>query len=226
MSEPIRGRTPRRRSVREVLDLLDAVRALRPRQVLSRPRRLVPPRLLAARLDERDPPGWAPLAGGLGVQSAPQSGPQDPPHQSGRLAAVGLSRAPSDRDLWIVPDADDGLLFAFTLHGFDGLADYAAGARTPEGDRFWAAVLERWLTEAGEPAAPGWHPYPTSRLIAWCAALSAEAWPAELVARIAARACIASCATYVAASRTTSAATTSSATLRHRARRGPARATS
>jgi uncharacterized heparinase superfamily protein len=41
------------------------------------------------------------------------------------------------------------------------------------------------MTHAGQPAEPGWHPYPLSgRIIAWCAALSAGGWPASLQQRM------------------------------------------
>jgi len=69
---------------------------------------------------------------------------------------------------------DDGLLFAFHLHGFEELARYAAGVRTPAGDAFWQSVLASWLREARPPARPAWHPFPTSRrIVGWGAALSA-----------------------------------------------------
>ena len=137
---------------------LDAAINLRPRQVLNRPRRLIPLRLLAR--DRSAPNGWEGVAGGLGVDPAPQSGPQPPPHETGRFAAVGRNRAfPSD-EFWST--GGDGLLFAFHLHAFEPLAAYSAGARTAAGDAFWADVIEDWLRACGEPARPAWHPFPMS----------------------------------------------------------------
>jgi hypothetical protein len=166
-------RPPRLRAER----YLDAARNMRASQLLHRPRRLLPPAWLAA---GRSRPGaWRSAAAGLGVDPAPQSGPQPAPAESGTFSAVGSRRAFPAQGFWT--DERDGLLFLFHLHGFGDLARYAAGTRTAAGDAFWAAVLGDWLRECGEPSRPGWHPFPTSgRAIAWCAALSAGGWPAEL----------------------------------------------
>lgn len=160
----------------------DAARAVRSWQVVGRIRRLLPPRVLAGRPPGATPP-WRPAALGLGEREAPQSGASGPPHLTGRFDLVGCSRAfgaPADPDFWRV--GEDGLLFAFGLHGFVMLSDYASRARTAEGDRFWRTVIESWLASERRPGLPGWHPFPTSdRLIAWSAALSAiESWPSEL----------------------------------------------
>jgi Heparinase II/III-like protein/Heparinase II/III N-terminus len=156
----------------------DALRHMRARQLLARPRRLVPPPLLAA----GRPPAtttWRPLAAGLGADPAPQSGPQPRPEETGRFDAYGRSRPFPAPGFWT--DDTDGLLFLFHLHGFSELAAYAAGPRSQQGDAFWNAVLESWLRECGSPRRPAWHPYPTSgRVIAWCAALSAGGWPDPL----------------------------------------------
>lgn len=157
----------------------DAARAVRSWQVIGRARRLVPPQVLACRTPRSMPP-WRPAAAGLGRPEAPQSGISSPPHLTGRFDLVGRTRAFGGRDgadFWQV--GDDGLLFAFGLHGFVLLSDYTSGRPTPEGDRFWRAVIESWLTSERSPRLPAWHPYPTSdRLIAWSSALSVvDTWP-------------------------------------------------
>jgi heparinase II/III-like protein len=159
---------------------VDAVRALEPRQLAHRPRRLVSPRLLAAGLRNADAPSWRPLAAGAGVDSAPQSGPTPPAHQAGVFEAVGISRAAGAADLWSSRDRSD-LLFAFTVHSFDELPRYLAGERGREGDAFWERALGDWLERCSAPAMPGWHPYPLARrIVAWCGALSAGGWDPKL----------------------------------------------
>ena len=156
----------------------DALRHMRARQLVARPRRLVQTRLLAAC---RPPatPTWSPVAAGLGADPAPQSGPQPRPEETGRFAAFGHQRPFPSPGFWT--DDSGGLLFLFHLHGFSELAAYAAGPRSRQGDAFWIAVLESWLRECGSPRRPAWHPYPTSgRVIAWCAALSSPGWPDPL----------------------------------------------
>jgi len=155
---------------------------LRPGQILHRPRRLIAPRLLATGIPDDPPVRWRPLAAGLGVDPAPQSGPVPPPHEAGVFEALGLRRAADAPGLWAA--GDDGLLLAFTLHGFTELARYAAGPPSPGGDAFWAGVLRSWLDACDEPAEPAWHPFPLSlRLTSWMAALSRPGWPADLHAR-------------------------------------------
>jgi uncharacterized heparinase superfamily protein len=108
----------------------------------------------------------------------------DPPEHRGSFTFVGASRTFSDEpEFWRT--GEHGLLFAFHLHGFAGLARYAAGPRAASSDAFWATVAGSWLSHAGEPSRPGWHPYPLSgRIMAWCAALSAGGWPAALEQRM------------------------------------------
>ena len=164
---------------------VDAARRMTPRQVLGRTRRLVPPTLLAAGTGLPRTPSWRPLAKGLGVDPAPQSGPTPSPHETGSFVAVGASRQYGSRSFWT--DPSDGLLFLFHLHGFSPLASYAAGERSAEGDRFWANVVEDWIASEARPRRPSWHPYPTSaRLIAWSAALPSLRWPESLRGRVAA----------------------------------------
>lgn len=152
------------------------------RQLLARPRRLVPARLLALPPD-RGGHGWLPAAYGLGVGGAPQSGPQPAPHTDGVFRAVGSARSFSAETFWA--DEDDGLLFLFYLHGFADLAAYAAGAPTDAGDRFWCDVLDSWLSHFETATRPAWHPFPLSgRLIAWCSALSRGDWPEGLARRM------------------------------------------
>jgi uncharacterized heparinase superfamily protein len=164
---------------------VDAARRMTPRQLVGRTRRLFPPALLAAATRPPQSPEWTPLAEGLGVDVAPQSGPSPAPHETGTFFAVGASRRYGSPTFWT--DPSEGLLFLFHLHGFSMLASYAAGERTSAGDRFWADVVADWLTSESRPRLPSWHPYPTSvRLIAWSAALPRLAWPAGLSQRVAA----------------------------------------
>src|SRR5438270_312382 len=118
---------------------LDAARNMRAGQVLGRVRRLVPPAVLAAGLRAEPPPRLSPVAAGLGVQEAPQSGPVTPPAEDGVFRGAGAERAFPDGQFWI--DGCDGLLFLFHLHGFAELARYVAGDRSTEGDRFWRGVV-------------------------------------------------------------------------------------
>ena len=99
------------------------VRHARARQLLARPRRLVPPRLLAAGLRDAPDVEIRALAAGLGVDPAPQSGPTPPPHETGSFEAYGTVRRFGDDRFW--RDDADGLLFLFHLHGFARLAEYA-----------------------------------------------------------------------------------------------------
>jgi Heparinase II/III-like protein/Heparinase II/III N-terminus len=163
---------------------VDAVRTMRPRQLLYRSRRLLSPRVVAARTRERDPAAWRPLARGLGVDRAPQSGPVPAPETEATFAAFGSRRAFVDAASFWAPGADP-LLFAFHLHGFSELARYADADRQPAAERFWVDVIGSWLTHAGTPSLPGWHPYPMSgRIMAWTAALSHGGWPQQLEARM------------------------------------------
>ena len=165
-------------------DLLDAATSLRARQLLHRPRRLVPPAALAAGIREVDPPRWRPLARDCGRVSAPQSGPTPPPHETGSFCAIGIERDADDHSAWLPTDGSD-LLFAFTTQSFDELARYVAGERSSTGDAFWSRQLERWLERFGGPVRVAWHPYPLSRrLVAWMAALSAGDWPPDLQRRV------------------------------------------
>jgi uncharacterized heparinase superfamily protein len=165
---------------------LDALRHMRVSQLAGRLRRLVPPAVLALGTRVRGSPQPQLIAKGLGCSPAPQSGPSDPPHTTGEFAGYGNSRHFGCPSFW--DDPSDGLLFLFHLHGFSPLAEYANGARTPEGDRFWAQVVESWLETHDRPRRPAWHPFPTSmRIISWSAALSAiREWPADLRDRVAA----------------------------------------
>jgi hypothetical protein len=161
----------------KLLRHLDAARGMRPGQLAHRPRRLVPPAVLAA--GPTSAQGWQPLATGAGVDPAPQGGSAEAPHEHGIFRAVGRHRAFGTPAFWI--DPGDGLLFLFDLHGFAGLAAYAAREPSDAGDRFWGEVLEDWLARCGRPASPAWHPFPTSgRVVAWCAALSRGGWPDRL----------------------------------------------
>lgn len=153
--------------VRSAALLGDAARQLTWRQAIHRPRRLVPPRLLAGAPPST--PAFQPLARGLGGERAPQSGPQPPPSEEGVFRAFGRSRAAGDPELFT--SRGDGLLFLFHLHGFSEL----------RGGPFWEEILARWLHQCGRPAYPAWHPYPLSgRVVAWCAALSEGGWPDPL----------------------------------------------
>ena len=155
---------------------------MRPSQLLSRPRRLLPPRLLAARAF-RESKGWAPAANGLAVDIAPQSGPTPAPHTTNTFTAVGASRTFQTPRFW--HSREEGLLFLFHLHGFADLAAYVAGTRTTSGDRFWSQVVDDWLRECSSPRRPAWHPFPMSgRIMAWCAALSADGWDDRLQGRM------------------------------------------
>ena len=159
---------------------LSALRQAEPRQLLWRPRRLIPPRMLAAGRAGGDAAA-RPVAAGLGVDPAPQSGPHPAPAEAGAFTAVGATRRFPSTGFW--DDPSDGQLFLFHLHGFSDLASYAAGERTDEGDGFWSAVIASWLQECGTPQRPAWHPFPTSgRVIAWSAALSGGGWSRELSA--------------------------------------------
>lgn len=150
---------------------VEAARNLEARQVLRRPLRRVPPILFALAGAGRAPSVWRSLAGGLGADEAPQSGPTPPPHENGVFHAFGKQRSVSSADFW--SGSSEGLLFLFHLHGFSALASYAAGAQNREGDAFWADLVLDWIERHRRPQLPAWHPYPTSsRLIAFCSALS------------------------------------------------------
>jgi hypothetical protein len=160
----------------------DAARHMRLKQIAGRGRRLVPVRLLSAGPSPRVAE-LRPLAAGLGVDRAPQSGPQPRPEEAHAFHGFGSRRPFPTPAFWT--DPGDGLLLLFHLHSFADLATYAAGTRTTEGDAFWSAVLNDWLVHCAKPARPAWHPYPTSsRIIAWCAALSAGNWDDNLTERM------------------------------------------
>jgi hypothetical protein len=151
----------------------DALVHMRPGQLAHRLRRLVPVRVLAVRTESTMSQGWRRVALGLGVEAAPSSGEQPPPHLDGVYRAVGAERTWGAADYWT--DSRDGLLFLFHLHGFAELARYASGPPSESGDRYWEAVIADWLGAFDRPALPAWHPYPMSgRIVAWCAALSRE----------------------------------------------------
>lgn len=153
----------------------DAARSVHRKQLLHRPRRALPPALLMIGTPAC---GWSPLARGLGIDRAPQSGPVPGPAEMGIFQAVGAERL-LVADFWT--DRRDGLLFLFHLHGFAELARYCGGPRSRAEDAFWEHVVRDWLARNGRPAGPGWHPYPTSgRIVAWCAALSRGDWPEDL----------------------------------------------
>src|SRR3954447_17924951 len=116
----------------------------------------------------------------MGISFAPQWGDTPPPHEDGIFRAAGWSRSVGSPDFW--ESAEAGVLFLFHLHGFEPLAEYAAGPKSPQGDAFWAKLVGSWLEEFGRPRMPAWHPYPTSkRILAWSAALSTDiGWPAKL----------------------------------------------
>lgn len=157
---------------------------MRARQLVARPRRLVPPRLLSAGVRPGRPPNWRPHAAGLFVDRVPQFGPQPEPSRTGVFAAAGEHRAFDDVAPFWLPGSQ-GLLFAFHLHGFADLARYAAGRRSTGEDAFWEHVLGSWLRHAGTPRAVAWHPYPTSgRIIAWCSALALGQWDHQLRERL------------------------------------------
>jgi uncharacterized heparinase superfamily protein len=151
---------------------LDSIARLKPRQLLARPRRLIPPRLLSVATRPGGLPQIRRLPSGVNVDHAPQGGPAPEPDLDGVFTAVGASREFGADAFWT--DRRDGDLFLFHLHGFSALAAYAAGPRTETGDRFWRRVVEDWLVDSGRPKRPAWHPYPTSkRVLAWAAAVSA-----------------------------------------------------
>ena len=155
---------------------LDALRHMRASQLLARPRRLVPPRWLAAG-PQSSSTDFVPAARGAGVDTAPQSGPQPPPERDGCFRAIGHERRFGGAGFWT--DDGAGLLFLFHLHGFADLGRYCAEPATAAGDAFWANVIRSWLDECGRPLRPAWHPFPLSgRVIAWSAALSRGGWDA------------------------------------------------
>jgi Heparinase II/III-like protein/Heparinase II/III N-terminus len=163
---------------------VNAVRSMQLRQMLYRSRRLLSPRIIAAGTRERDPSAWRPLARGLAVDRAPQSGPVPAPEGEGVFVAVGHQRVFMDTPSFWAPGSD-GLMFAFHLHGFSELARYAEADAQRDADEFWVKVINSWLTHAGRPSRPGWHPYPMSaRVMAWTAALSRGGWPQELQGRM------------------------------------------
>lgn len=154
---------------------LDALVHMRAGQLAHRLRRVVPVRMLAVGTARAAPQRWRGAALGLGVEVAPSSGQQPPPHLDGVYRAVGGERTWGAPRYWT--DPRDGLLFLFHLHGFAELARYASGPPSEAGDRYWEAVVANWLDIFGRPALPAWHPYPMSgRIVAWCAALSREGW--------------------------------------------------
>ena len=157
---------------------------MRPRQALGRLRRPLPPAMLAAGIEPASELSPRPVAAGLGLEAAPQSGPVPPAHEEGAFCAVGRSRAFPSAGFW--SDQGDGLLFLFHLHGFAALAEYAAGSRTATADAFWADVVSSWLEQHSRPSSPAWHPFPTSiRVVSWAAAVSAiDAWPEALRRRL------------------------------------------
>lgn len=165
---------------------LDAVRGMRVRQVAWRVRRLIPPALLATGTRVGRTPRARLLAAGLGCSPAPQSGPTEPPHETGEFAGYGASRRFDEPRFW--DDPRDGLLFLFHLHGFAPLAEYAAAPLTPDGDAFWAQLVRDWLKRHERAKEPAWHPYPTSeRIVSWSVALSTlEGWPGNLRDEVAA----------------------------------------
>jgi hypothetical protein len=82
---------------------VDAAHSLRARQLVHRARRAVPLPVLAAGTRARPPAHWRPLAAGLAVDRAPQSGPQDPPAASATFSFVGATRAfADDASFWQV----------------------------------------------------------------------------------------------------------------------------
>ena len=164
---------------------VDAVRHMRGRQLVGRSRRLVPASVLAAGLRAPADVAFTRHAAGLGADHAPQFGPLPDPAEERAFVALGHRRSAPRDDLW--RPGPEGLLFMFHLHGFGPLAAYAAGTRSPAHDQFWATVVESWLDTQSHPAAPAWHPYPTSlRLIAWCSAVGAvDSWSSSLRERLA-----------------------------------------
>src|SRR4051794_7542570 len=90
-SSPLRMSAPALLTSR-VGQYADAVRNMHPRQLVFRARRLVPPPALAVRLPVTSGASWRRVAQGVGVEVAPPSGPQPPPHQTGRFVAGGAER--------------------------------------------------------------------------------------------------------------------------------------
>lgn len=84
----------------------------------------------------------------------------------GRLRLIGRERPFAERPDWSAADAP--LLWRFTLHYFDWLADLAAtGQATAPRAR---ALIEDWIAAHPRPEGLAWHPYPLSlRLYAWLA---------------------------------------------------------
>ena len=85
----------------------------------------------------------------------------------GRIRLIGRDRPFADRPDWNA--AEEPLLWRFTLHYFEWLADLAAtgeAAAAPRG----RALIEDWIATHPRPAGPAWHPYPLSlRIYAWLA---------------------------------------------------------
>lgn len=161
--------------------IVDALRSARPSQIAGRARRLVPPSVLAT--GPEPDPAWRGLARDVGVQEAPQGGPVPAPEADGAFHFIGRRIDADDPALFT--GGSNGLLEAFHAQGFVDLPGYVAQRRSPDGDAFWTAVIERWLREEDEPGPVGWHPFPLSgRMIAWCAALSASGWPEPLAERM------------------------------------------
>ncbi len=134
---------------------------MRPRQVVWRARRLVPPALLALGIDRgRDGPAWRPLPHGLGVDPGAPVGRPPPPHATASSRRSGASRRFPAPDFW-----DDSVgrsavpLPPPRLRGPGGLR---GGGANGSGDEFWAEVVESWLAEQSRPRMPAWHPFPTS----------------------------------------------------------------
>ena len=157
----------------------DALVHMRPGQLAHRLRRVVPIRVLAVGTASSTPRPFRGVALGLGLEAAPSSGEQPPPHLDGVYRAVGANRTWGAPGYWT--DSRDGLLFLFHLHGFAELARYGSRPPTASGDRYWEGVIADWLDAFEQPALPAWHPYPMSgRIVAWCAALSREGWLGDL----------------------------------------------
>ena len=160
---------------------LDAARNMKLRQLAARPRRLVPAALLAAGGPKAN--GWRGHAAGLGVEAAPQSGPQPGPEEDGSFRAVGRSRAYPRSGFWT--DRGDGLLFLFHLHGFAPLARYAAGSRNAEG-AFWEARDRRLADGASRPGPARLAPVSHQRRACWPGARRSRAggWDRGLARRM------------------------------------------
>ncbi len=155
----------------------DAVRAVRLRQAVGRARRLIPPGWLLAGVPPAGPSDLRGLAAGLSAEEVPQSTPGPNADETGAFVAVAVQRRfVPGRAFWT--DPADGLLFLFHLHGFAALPRALAGPDPARARAFWEPVTASWLDLFERPELPAWHPHPTSvRVIAWCAALSAEPWP-------------------------------------------------